>query len=73
MRSKKASIFLVMLMLFSLVLSGCARKENEENNKEGQSNIKELQEFNVLLDWYPMQYTHSYMRQKIKDILKKRD
>jgi len=40
-------------MLFSLVLSGCARKENEENNKEGQSNIKELQEFNVLLDWYP--------------------
>ncbi|KYH29592.1 MULTISPECIES: ABC transporter substrate-binding protein [Clostridium] len=53
MRFKKASIFLVMLMLFSLVLSGCARKENEENNKEGQSNIKELQEFNVLLDWYP--------------------
>lgn len=53
MRFKKASIFLIMVMLFSLVLSGCASNVNKANNKEGQSNTKDLEEINVLLDWYP--------------------
>ncbi|MFU0825659.1 ABC transporter substrate-binding protein [Clostridium sp.] len=53
MRFKKTSIFLIMVMLFSLVLSGCASNVNKANNKEGQSNTKDLEEINVLLDWYP--------------------
>ncbi|QGU93948.1 ABC transporter substrate-binding protein [Clostridium bovifaecis] len=57
MRLKKTSILLVMVMLFSLVLSACS---SNSNNKKEESTAKELKEVNVLLDWYP-NAVHSFL------------
>lgn len=53
MKLKKVSMLLVIVMMFSLALSGCS-------NKEETKATKELKEVNVLLDWYP-NAVHSFL------------
>lgn len=53
MKLRKFSIFLVVTMLFTLILSGCGKSSES-------SNTKELKEVNVLLDWYP-NAVHSFL------------
>lgn len=50
MKLKKISVLLILVMMFSLTLSGCS---SDSNNKEEKSATKELKQVNVLLDWYP--------------------
>lgn len=47
MKFKRFSILVTFIMVLTLVLSGCTKKEEVANNN------KELKEFTVLLDWYP--------------------
>jgi putative hydroxymethylpyrimidine transport system substrate-binding protein len=54
MKSKKFSILLVIVMMFSLLLSGCSTKEVATDS------TKELKEVDVLLDWYP-NAVHSFL------------
>lgn len=53
MKSKKVSILLVVVMMFSLLLSGCSTKGETKATKE-------LKEVDVLLDWYP-NAVHSFL------------
>jgi putative hydroxymethylpyrimidine transport system substrate-binding protein len=53
MKSKKFSMLLVIVMMFSLALSGCSKKEETKATKE-------LKEVDVLLDWYP-NAVHSFL------------
>jgi len=53
MRIKKLSIFIAIMMLFTLTLSQCAKDEDKDSTKE-------LKEVNVLLDWYP-NAVHSFL------------
>ncbi|WP_238885039.1 ABC transporter substrate-binding protein [Clostridium sp. YIM B02551] len=46
MKLRRFSIILAIVMLFSLALTACSKKEE-------QSTSKDLKEVNVLLDWYP--------------------
>lgn len=57
MKLKKFSVLLAVVMMFSVVLSGCA---GNSNNQQGESTTKELKEINVLLDWYP-NAVHSFL------------
>ena len=54
MKSKKVSMLLVIVMMLSLVLSGCTSTKEEKESSEG------LKEINVLLDWYP-NAVHSFL------------
>lgn len=53
MKIKKLSIFIAIMMLFTLTLSQCSKNEEKSTNE----NLKEV---NVLLDWYP-NAVHSFL------------
>lgn len=53
MKIKKLSIFIAIMMLFTLTLSQCS-------NSEEKSTTENLKEVNVLLDWYP-NAVHSFL------------
>ncbi|MBK1810685.1 ABC transporter substrate-binding protein [Clostridium sp. YIM B02505] len=50
MKLKKLSISLVIVVMFSFLLSACSTKSD---NKEEKGASKDLKEISVLLDWYP--------------------
>lgn len=53
MRIKKLSIFIAIMMLFTVTLSQCSKSEEESTSED-------LKEVNVLLDWYP-NAVHSFL------------
>ncbi|GFZ29613.1 ABC transporter substrate-binding protein [Clostridium zeae] len=50
MKLKKLSVSLIIVVMFSFLLSACSTKSD---NKEEKSASKDLKEISVLLDWYP--------------------
>ena len=66
MKKRMISIFLAGIMT---LMTACSTQPEEQKNTEHTQSATELEDFDIILDWYPMQSIPFCMLHKKRDIM----